>query len=172
MRRHRGRRRRRSQGSALEKALVFPKPDNPFCQRPPGLILTSFPAPAPDRRRQNPLMTVAEAEEFTARCAPCFKLRGLVAERSAKAIAGELGMSVPRTSRAGWAKSGPGLRRQPVLPDRPVHDRPLGRGLVDEENKREPSCLLLVYAGVNAIARSATPSAPPIPAGAAGVRPP
>ena len=148
------------QGSALEKALVILKPDNfRFASARPGLIIDIFSRSglrivAAKIHR----MTVAEAEEFygPVRTVLREKLRGLVAERSAKAIAGELGMSVSED-----LKGRLGEILAPAYGDNQFYQivqfmtGRWGEGLVDEEKNKPGTqlCPLLVYAGVNAIAR-------------------
>ncbi|HOU22455.1 MAG TPA: nucleoside-diphosphate kinase, partial [Kiritimatiellia bacterium] len=136
------------------------KPDNfRFASARPGLIIDIFSRSglrivAAKIHR----MTVAEAEEFygPVRTVLREKLRGLVAERSAKAIAGELGMSVSED-----LKGRLGEILAPAYGDNQFYQivqfmtGRWGEGLVDEEKNKPGTqlCLLLVYAGVNAIAR-------------------
>lgn len=149
-----------TQGSAMEEALVILKPDNfRFASARPGLIIDIFSRSglrivgAKIHR-----MTVAEAEEFygPVRHVLREKLKGMVAERAAKAVATELGMEVPEE-----IKGELGDLLGPKYGDNQFYEiiqfmtGRWGEGLVDEEKAKPGSlrCLLLVYAGPNAISR-------------------
>ncbi len=103
-------------------------------------------------------MTIAEAEEFygPVRHVLREKLKNNVAERSAKAIGAELGMVLPET-----AKGQLGELLGPLYGDNQFYQivqfmtGRWGEGLADEEKQKPGTmpCLLLVYAGPNAIAR-------------------
>jgi nucleoside diphosphate kinase len=103
-------------------------------------------------------MTVAEAEEFygPVRHALREKLKSKVAERATKALTAELGMEIPEAVKA---KLGDLLG--PMYGDNQFYQivqfmtGRWGEGLVDAEKAKPGSlqCLLLVYAGPNAISR-------------------
>jgi hypothetical protein len=168
-----------AQGAALEEALVILKPDNfRFASARPGLIIDIFSRSglrivgAKIHR-----MTVAEAEEFYGPVRDVLreKLKGMVAERAAKAVAAELGMEIPKGQGAARRNARAALRRQPVLPDRPVHDRALGRGTGGRREGKPGTvhCLLLVYAGTQRhFPHPQHPRAHRSQQGAARVRPP
>jgi nucleoside diphosphate kinase len=148
------------QGETLEEALVILKPDNfRFASARPGLIIDIFSRSglrivAAKLHR----MTVAEAEEFYGPVRDVLrdKLKGMVAERAAKAVASELSMEIPDV-----AKIQLGELLGPIYGDNQFYQivqfmtGRWGVGLVDEEKARPGTlqCLLLVYAGVGAIAR-------------------
>lgn len=148
------------QGTTLEEALVILKPDNfRFASARPGLIIDIFSRSglrivAAKIHR----MTVAEAEEFYGPVREVLreKLKGMVSERSAKAIAAELGMEIPEQ-----VKGQLGDLLGPVYGDNQFYQivqfmtGRWGVGLVDEEKSKPGTlqCLLLVYAGANAISR-------------------
>ena len=149
-----------AQGATLEEALVILKPDNfRFASARPGLIIDIFSRSglrivgAKIHR-----MTVAEAEEFygPVRHVLREKLKGKVAERSSKALAAELGMEIPEA-----VKGQLGDLLGPMYGDNQFYQivqfmtGRWGEGLVDEEKAKPGTlrCLLLVYAGPNAIAR-------------------
>ena len=148
------------QGTSLEEALVIIKPDNfRFASARPGLIIDIFSRSglrivgAKIHR-----MTVAEAEEFygPVRHVLREKLKGKVAERAAKALAAELNMEIPET-----VKAQIGDILGPMYGDNQFYQivqfmtGRWGEGLVDEEKAKPGTlqCLLLVYAGANAISR-------------------
>lgn len=147
-------------GDSIEKALVILKPDNfRFASARPGLIIDIFSRSglrivAAKLHR----MSVAEAEEFygPVRHVLREKLKGMVSERSAKAIADELRMDVPEE-----VKGALGDLLGPVYGDNQFYQivqfmtGRWGVGLLDEEKAKPGTtpCLLLVYAGANAIAR-------------------
>lgn len=147
-------------GTTLEEALVIIKPDNfRFASARPGLIIDIFSRSglrivAAKIHR----MTVAEAEEFygPVRHVLREKLKGLVSERAAKAVAAELDLAVTEE-----IKGRLGEILGPVYGDNQFYQivqfmtGRRGEGLVDEEKAKPGTlqCLLLVYAGVNAIAR-------------------
>ncbi len=148
------------QGAATEEALVILKPDNfRFASARPGLIIDIFSRSglriigAKIHR-----MTVAEAEEFYGPVRDVLreKLKGQVAERAAKAIAGELGMEVPDA-----VKGQLGDLIGPMYGDNQFYQivqfmtGRWGEGLLPEEKEKPGTlrCLLLVYAGTNAISR-------------------
>ncbi|MGD9781491.1 MAG: nucleoside-diphosphate kinase [Kiritimatiellia bacterium] len=149
-----------AQGATLEEALVILKPDNfRFASARPGLIIDIFSRSglrivgAKIHR-----MTVAEAEEFYGPVRDVLreKLKGMVAERAAKAVAAELGMEMPET-----VKGALGDLLGPMYGDNQFYQivqfmtGRWGEGLVDEEKNKPGTlrCLLLVYAGPNAISR-------------------
>ena len=149
-----------AQGASLEEALVILKPDNfRFASARPGLIIDIFSRSglrivgAKIHR-----MTVAEAEEFYGPVRDVLreKLKGKVAERSAKAVAAELGMEIPES-----IKGTLGDLLGPMFGDNQFYQivqfmtGRWGEGLLDEEKAKPGTlrCLLLVYAGPNAIAR-------------------
>lgn len=149
-----------AQGAASEEALVILKPDNfRFASARPGLIIDIFSRSglrivgAKIHR-----MTVAEAEEFygPVRHVLREKLKGKVAERAAKAISAELGMEMPET-----VKGQLGELLGPMYGDNQFYQivqfmtGRWGEGLVEEEKTKPGTlrCLLLVYAGPNAITR-------------------
>ena len=149
-----------ARGGTSEEALVILKPDNfRFASARPGLIIDIFSRSglrivgAKIHR-----MTVAEAEEFygPVRHVLREKLKGKVAERSSKALAAELGMEIPEA-----VKGQLGDLLGPMYGDNQFYQivqfmtGRWGEGLVDEEKAKPGTlrCLLLVYAGPNAIAR-------------------
>lgn len=149
-----------AQGAATEEALVILKPDNfRFASARPGLIIDIFSRSglrivgAKIHR-----MTVAEAEEFYGPVRQVLrdKLKGKVAERATKALAAELGMEIPET-----VKGQLGDILGPMFGDNQFYQivqfmtGRWGEGLVDEEKTKPGNlrCLLLVYAGPNAIFR-------------------
>ena len=149
-----------AQGASMEEALVILKPDNfRFASARPGLIIDIFSRSglrivgAKIHR-----MTVAEAEEFYGPVRDVLreKLKGKVAERAAKAVAAELGMEIPET-----VKGTLGDLLGPMYGDNQFYQivqfmtGRWGEGLVDEEKAKPGTlrCLLLVYAGPNAISR-------------------
>ena len=149
-----------AQGAASEEALVILKPDNfRFASARPGLIIDIFSRSglrivgAKVHR-----MTVAEAEEFygPVRNVLREKLKGKVAERAAKAVAAELGMEISEE-----IKGQLGELIGPMYGDNQFYQivqfmtGRWGEGLVDEEKAKPGNsrCLLLVYAGPNAISR-------------------
>ena len=149
-----------AQGAASEEALVILKPDNfRFASARPGLIIDIFSRSglrivgAKIHR-----MTVAEAEEFygPVRNVLREKLKGKVAERATKALAAELGMEIPEA-----VKGQLGDLLGPMFGDNQFYQiiqfmtGRWGEGLVDEEKAKPGNlrCLLLVYAGPNAISR-------------------
>jgi nucleoside diphosphate kinase len=151
------------QGDTLEEALVIIKPDSfRFASARPGLIIDVFSRSglrivAAKIHR----MTVAEAEDFygPVRGVLREKLKGIVAERSAKAVAAELDMVIPED-----VKGQLGELLSPRYGDNQFYQiiqfmtGRWGEGLVDEEKTKPGTsqCLLLVYAGVNAIDRIRT----------------
>jgi nucleoside diphosphate kinase len=148
------------QGETLEQALVIIKPDNfRFASARPGLIIDIFSRSglrivAAKIHR----MTVAEAEEFygPVRGVLREKLKGMVSERTAKAVASELSLAIPDDAKA---KLGEILG--PIYGDNQFYQivqfmtGRWGEGLVEEEKAKPGTlhCLLLVYAGLDAIAR-------------------
>ena len=149
-----------AQGESTERALVILKPDNfRFASARPGLIIDIFSRSglrivgAKIHR-----MTVAEAEEFYGPVRDVLreKLKGQVAERAAKAVAAELGMEIPEA-----LKGTLGEMLGPMFGDNQFYQivqfmtGRWGEGLVDEEKAKPGTlrCLLLVYAGPNAISR-------------------
>ena len=149
-----------AQGASTEEALVILKPDNfRFASARPGLIIDIFSRSglrivgAKIHR-----MTVAEAEEFYGPVRDVLreKLKGKVAERAAKAVAAELGMEIPEA-----VKGTLGDLLGPMFGDNQFYQivqfmtGRWGEGLVDEEKAKPGTlrCLLLVYAGPNAISR-------------------
>lgn len=149
-----------AQGATIEEALVILKPDNfRFASARPGLIIDIFSRSglrivgAKIHR-----MTVAEAEEFYGPVREVLreKLKGKVAERAAKAVAAELGMEIPE-----GVKGQLGDLLGPMFGDNQFYQivqfmtGRWGEGLVDDEKTKPGTlrCLLLVYAGVNAISR-------------------
>lgn len=143
-----------------EKALVILKPDNfRFASARPGLIIDIFSRSglrivgAKIHR-----MTVAEAEEFYGPVQEVLrkKLKGMVSERAAKAISVELDLDLPEEIKAPL-----GDLLGPLYGDNQFYKiiqfmtGRWGQGLLPEEKKKpgELNCLLLVYAGPNAIAR-------------------
>ncbi|NLG35774.1 MAG: nucleoside-diphosphate kinase [Lentisphaerae bacterium] len=148
------------QGETLEEALVIIKPDNfRFASARPGLIIDIFSRSglrivAAKIHR----MTVAEAEEFygPVRGVLREKLKGMVAERAAKAIAAELGLTLPEEVKGPLGDLlGPRYGDNQFYQIVQFMTGRWGEGLVDEEKAKPGTtqCLLLVYAGVNAIAR-------------------
>ncbi len=148
------------QGETLEEALVIIKPDNfRFASARPGLIIDIFSRSglrivAAKLHR----MTVAEAEEFygPVRHVLREKLKGMVIERAAKAASAELSMEIPDE-----AKARLGEVLAPLYGDHQFYQivqfmtGRWGAGLLEEEKAKPGTlqCLLLVYAGVGAIAR-------------------
>ena len=149
-----------ARGGTSEEALVILKPDNfRFASARPGLIIDIFSRSglrivgAKIHR-----MTVAEAEEFygPVRHVLREKLKDKVAERSSKALAAELGMEISEA-----VKGQLGDLLGPMYGDNQFYQivqfmtGRWGEGLVDEEKAKPGTlrCLLLVYAGPNAIAR-------------------
>ena len=149
-----------AQGASTEEALVILKPDNfRFASARPGLIIDIFSRSglrivgAKVHR-----MTVAEAEEFygPVRNVLREKLKGKVAERATKALAAELGMEIPEA-----IKGQLGDLLGPMFGDNQFYQivqfmtGRWGEGLMDEEKNKPGTlrCLLLVYAGPNAISR-------------------
>jgi nucleoside diphosphate kinase len=148
------------QGTTLEEALVIIKPDNfRFASARPGLIIDIFSRSglrivAAKIHR----MTVAEAEEFYGPVRDVLreKLKGMVAERAAKAVAAELGMEVPEEIKGQLGDIlGPRFGDNQFYQIVQFMTGRWGEGLVDEEKSKPGTvhCLLLVYAGVNAISR-------------------
>ena len=149
-----------SQDETAEKALVILKPDNfRFASARPGHIIDIFSRSglrivgAKIHR-----MSVAEAEEFYGPVQNVLreKLKGMVAERSAKAIGAELDMEL-----ADAVKGQLGDLIGPLYGDNQFYKivqfmtGRWGEGLVDEEKVKPGTerSLLLVYAGSNAISR-------------------
>lgn len=148
------------QGATLEEALVILKPDNfRFASARPGLIIDIFSRSglrivAAKLHR----MTVAEAEEFygPVRNVLREKLKGQVAERAAKVLAAELNMGISDETKARLgALLGPDYGDHQFYQIVQFMTGRWGQGLVDEEKSKPGTwqCLLLVYAGVDAIAR-------------------
>ena len=148
------------QTAEREEGLVILKPDNfRFASLRPGLIIDIFSRSglrivgAKVHR-----MSVAEAEEFygPVREALRKKLKGKVAERSAKALADELGMEIPES-----VKVGLGELLGPMYGDNQFYQivqfmtGRWGEGLQEEEKSKPGTVkvLLLVYAGPHAIER-------------------
>lgn len=145
---------------AAEEALVILKPDNfRFASARPGQIIDIFSRSglrivcAKIHR-----MSVAEAERFYGPVQQVLreKLKSKVAERSAKAVASELGMEIPEA-----AKGALGELLGPLYGDNQFYQivqfmtGRWGEGLVDAEKAKPGTvrCLLLVYAGPHAITR-------------------
>jgi nucleoside diphosphate kinase len=149
-----------AQGAASEEALVILKPDNfRFASARPGLIIDIFSRSglrivgAKIHR-----MTVAEAEEFygPVRHVLREKLKGMVSERAAKAVAAELGMVIPEEVKGQLGEIlGPRFGDNQFYQIIQFMTGRWGEGLVDEEKAKPGTlhCLLLVYAGPNAISR-------------------
>ena len=149
-----------AQGATLEEALVILKPDNfRFASARPGLIIDIFSRSglrivgAKVHR-----MTVAEAEEFygPVRNVLREKLKGKVAERAAKAVAAELGMEISEEIKGQLGEMiGPTYGDNQFYQIVQFMTGRWGEGLVDEEKAKPGNsrCLLLVYAGPNAISR-------------------
>ena len=148
------------QGATLEQALVIIKPDNfRFASARPGLIIDIFSRSglrivAAKIHR----MTVAEAEEFygPVRGVLREKLKGMVSERAAKAVSAELSMAVPDDVKAQLGEIlGPMYGDNQFYQIVQFMTGRWGVGLVDEEKNKPGTlqCLLLVYAGVDAISR-------------------
>lgn len=148
------------QGATLEEALVILKPDNfRFASARPGLIIDIFSRSglrivAAKLHR----MTVAEAEEFygPVRNVLREKLKGSVAERAAKVLAAELGMGISEETKGRLGELlGPEYGDNQFYQIVQFMTGRWGQGLVEEEKSKPGTwqCLLLVYAGVNAIAR-------------------
>jgi len=149
-----------TKGNTLEEALVILKPDNfRFASARPGLIIDIFSRSglrivgAKIHR-----MTVAEAEEFygPVRNVLREKLKGMVAERTAKAVSEELGMEISEDTKGELGNLlGPKYGDNQFYKIIQFMTGRWGEGLVDEEKKKPGTlrCLLLVYAGANAISR-------------------
>ena len=149
-----------AQGATLEEALVILKPDNfRFASARPGLIIDIFSRSglrivgAKIHR-----MTVAEAEEFYGPVRDVLreKLKGKVAERAAKAVAAELGMEISEDVKGELGDLlGPRFGDNQFYQIVQFMTGRWGEGLVDEEKAKPGTlrCLLLVYAGPNAISR-------------------
>ncbi|HRT05904.1 MAG TPA: nucleoside-diphosphate kinase [Kiritimatiellia bacterium] len=149
-----------AQGAALEEALVILKPDNfRFASARPGLIIDIFSRSglrivgAKIHR-----MTVAEAEEFYGPVRDVLreKLKGKVAERAAKAVAAELGMEISEEVKGALGDLlGPRFGDNQFYQIVQFMTGRWGEGLVEEEKAKPGTlrCLLLVYAGPNAISR-------------------
>jgi nucleoside diphosphate kinase len=149
-----------AQGATLEEALVILKPDNfRFASARPGLIIDIFSRSglrivgAKIHR-----MTVAEAEEFYGPVRDVLreKLKGMVAERAAKSVATELGMEVSEDVKGALGDLlGPRFGDNQFYQIVQFMTGRWGEGLVDEEKAKPGTlrCLLLVYAGPNAISR-------------------
>ena len=149
-----------AQGATLEEALVILKPDNfRFASARPGLIIDIFSRSglrivgAKIHR-----MTVAEAEEFYGPVREVLreKLKGKVAERAAKAVAAELGMEISEDVKGALGDLlGPRFGDNQFYQIVQFMTGRWGEGLVDEEKAKPGTlrCLLLVYAGPNAISR-------------------
>lgn len=148
------------QGETLEEALVIIKPDNfRFASARPGLIIDIFSRSglrivAAKLHR----MTVAEAEDFYGPVRDILreKFKGVVTERAAKVLSTELGVILTEK-----VKGQLGDLLGPIYGDNQFYQivqfmtGRWGEGLLDEEKAKPGTlqCLLLVYAGVNAIAR-------------------
>jgi len=149
-----------TKGSTLEEALVILKPDNfRFASARPGLIIDIFSRSglrivgAKIHR-----MTVAEAEEFygPVRNVLREKLKGMVAERTAKAVSEELGMELSEEMKGELGNLlGPKFGDNQFYKIIQFMTGRWGEGLLDEEKEKPGTlrCLLLVYAGANAISR-------------------
>ncbi len=149
-----------AQGATLEEALVILKPDNfRFASARPGLIIDIFSRSglrivgAKIHR-----MTVAEAEEFYGPVREVLreKLKGKVAERAAKAVAAELGMEISEEVKGELGDLlGPRFGDNQFYQIVQFMTGRWGEGLVEEEKAKPGTlrCLLLVYAGPNAISR-------------------
>ena len=149
-----------AQGATLEEALVILKPDNfRFASARPGLIIDIFSRSglrivgAKIHR-----MTVAEAEEFYGPVRDVLreKLKGKVAERAAKAVAAELGMEISEEVKGELGDLlGPRFGDNQFYQIVQFMTGRWGEGLVEEEKAKPGTlrCLLLVYAGPNAISR-------------------
>jgi len=149
-----------TQGSTLEEALVILKPDNfRFASARPGLIIDIFSRSglrivgAKIHR-----MTVAEAEEFygPVRNVLREKLKGKVAERAAKVVSEELGMELTEDVKGHLGDLlGPKYGDNQFYKIIQFMTGRWGEGLVDSEKEKPGTlrCLLLVYAGPNAISR-------------------
>ena len=149
-----------AQGATLEEALVILKPDNfRFASARPGLIIDIFSRSglrivgAKVHR-----MTVAEAEEFYGPVRDVLreKLKGKVAERAAKAVAAELGMEISEEIKGQLGEIiGPTYGDNQFYQIVQFMTGRWGEGLVDDEKAKPGNsrCLLLVYAGPNAISR-------------------
>ena len=149
-----------AQGATLEEALVILKPDNfRFASARPGLIIDIFSRSglrivgAKVHR-----MTVAEAEEFYGPVRDVLreKLKGKVAERAAKAVAAELGMEISEEIKGQLGEMiGPTYGDNQFYQIVQFMTGRWGEGLVDDEKAKPGNsrCLLLVYAGPNAISR-------------------
>lgn len=150
-------------GETMEEALVIIKPDSfRFASARPGLIIDIFSRSglrivAAKIHR----MTVAEAEDFygPVRGVLREKLKGMVAERSAKAVAAELDMIISEDVKGKLGELlGPHYGDNQFYQIIQFMTGRWGEGLVDEEKSKPGTsqCLLLVYAGVNAIDRIRT----------------
>ncbi len=149
-----------AQGATLEEALVILKPDNfRFASARPGLIIDIFSRSglrivgAKIHR-----MTVAEAEEFYGPVREVLreKLKGKVAERAAKAVAADLGMEISEEVKGELGDLlGPRFGDNQFYQIVQFMTGRWGEGLVEEEKAKPGTlrCLLLVYAGPNAISR-------------------
>ena len=149
-----------AQGGTSEMALVIIKPDNfRFASARPGLIIDIFSRSglrivAAKIHR----MTVAEAEEFYGPVREVLreKLKSKVAERAAKAIGAELAMEIPEEIKGQLGDLlGPRYGDNQFYQIVQFMTGRWGEGLVDEEKAKPGTlrCLLLAYAGPNAIAR-------------------
>jgi len=148
------------QGETLEEALVIIKPDNfRFASARPGLIIDIFSRSglrivAAKLHR----MSVAQAEEFygPVRNVLREKLKGMVAERSAKAVGEELDIEITDDVKKELGELlGPRYGDNQFYQIVQFMTGRWGEGLVPEEKEKPGTspCLLLVYAGVNAVAR-------------------
>jgi len=147
-----------TKGSTLEEALVILKPDNfRFASARPGLIIDIFSRSglrivgAKIHR-----MTVAEAEEFYGPVRQVLreKLKGMVADRATKAVSEELGMELPEGIKGELGNLlGPKYGDNQFYKIIQFMTGQWGEGMEDEEKKKPGTlrCLLLVYAGPNAI---------------------
>lgn len=148
------------QDDTAEQALVILKPDNfRFASARPGLIIDIFSRSglrivgAKIHR-----MSIAEAEKFygPVRNVLREKLKLSVAERSAKVLAEELGMLIPEEIKGQLSELiGPLYGDNQFYHIVQFMTGRWGEGLRDEEKQKPGTtpCLLLVYAGPNAIAR-------------------
>jgi len=149
-----------TKGNTLEEALVILKPDNfRFASARPGLIIDIFSRSglrivgAKIHR-----MTVAEAEEFYGPVRKVLreKLKGKVAERAAKAVSEELDMDISEGTKGELGDLlGPKYGDNQFYKIIQFMTGRWGEGLLDEEKAKPGTlrCLLLVYAGANAISR-------------------
>ncbi|MDR0994550.1 MAG: nucleoside-diphosphate kinase [Verrucomicrobiota bacterium] len=149
-----------TQDATAEKVLVILKPDNfRFASARPGHIIDIFSRSglrivgAKIHR-----MSVKEAEEFYGPVQYVLreKLKGMVAERAAKAIASELDMKVPDAVKGQLSELlGPMYGDNQFYKIVQFMTGRWGEGLVEEE-KAKPGTersLLLVYTGSNAVSR-------------------